>query len=60
MVITALTRNQVVSQEARGFESHPVRHLSPILLINRRFFVLLEDVYEASEIPIIGDWRENR
>ena len=25
VVITALTRNQVVSQEARGFESHPVR-----------------------------------
>ena len=21
-----ITRNQVVSQEARGFESHPVRH----------------------------------
>ncbi len=25
MVITALTRNQVVTQVARGFESHPVR-----------------------------------
>ena len=25
MVITALTRNQVVAQAARGFESHPVR-----------------------------------
>ena len=25
MVITALTRNQVVSNEARGFESHPLR-----------------------------------
>ena len=24
-VITALTRNQVVAQAARGFESHPVR-----------------------------------
>ena len=25
VVITALTRNQVVAQAARGFESHPVR-----------------------------------
>ena len=27
VVITALTRNQVVAQAARGFESHPVRQL---------------------------------
>ena len=52
------TRNQVVSQEARGFEPHPVRHLSPILLINRRFFELSEDVYKTSKLPITGDWRE--
>lgn len=32
VVITALTRNQVVSQEARGFESHPVRCVRRSLL----------------------------
>ena len=29
MVITALTRNQVVAQAARGFESHPIRQKNP-------------------------------
>lgn len=29
VVITALTRNQVVAQAARGFESHPIRQKSP-------------------------------
>ena len=26
VVITVLTRNQLVAQAARGFESHPLRH----------------------------------
>ena len=44
MVITALTRNQVVSQEARGFESHPVRHnagtISMIIMLMVPSFLL--------------------
>ena len=28
-----MTRNQVVAQAARGFESHPVRHKSTVILI---------------------------
>ena len=31
MVITALTRNQVVAQAARGFESHPIRQQEPVI-----------------------------
>ena len=38
VVITALTRNQVVRQRARGFESHPVRHKRTVILIELPFF----------------------
>ena len=31
------TRNQVVAQAARGFESHPVRHKSTVILIELRW-----------------------
>ena len=35
--IATLTRNQVVAQAARGFESHPVRHKSTVILIELRW-----------------------
>ena len=39
VVITALTRNQVVAQAARGFESHPVRQNALELNNSKAFFI---------------------
>ncbi len=46
VVITALTRNQVVSQEARGFESHPVRQYSMVILIELPCYSFMPKMYQ--------------
>ena len=45
MVITGLTRNQVVAQAARGFESHPIRHDHA----SSRFFRLLAFLFARNQ-----------
>ena len=42
VVITALTRNQVVARAARGFESHPVRQKSAAIQTELRWIFYIQ------------------
>ena len=52
MVITALTRNQVVAQAARGFESHPIRHIAGAkFALLRLFYVQISSIFAFGDFP---------
>ncbi len=61
-VITALTRNQVVAQAARGFESHPVRqighkpHSYAVCVFLYTFFIFFTSKSPAESTNIGGTY----
>ena len=58
VVITALTRNQVVSQEARGFESHPVRQNRIAILTKIAILLFYMEIEESSKERVIVVYRD--
>ncbi len=50
--IATLTRNQVVAQAARGFESHPIRHISGAkFALLRLFYVQISSIFAFGDFP---------
>jgi hypothetical protein len=50
--IATLTRNQVVAQAARGFESHPIRHIAGAkFALLRLFYVQISSLCAFGDFP---------
>lgn len=47
-----MTRNQVVAQAARGFESHPIRHIAGAkFALLRLFYVQISSIFAFGDFP---------
>jgi hypothetical protein len=47
------TRNQVVAQAARGFESHPIRHIAGAkFALLRHFYARISSIFAFGDFPV--------